>query len=97
MKGFLYGSLIAALCMPTPKAEAMPTYAWIIANSHCEYLAYGSTWGEAMRQAFRDHYSLYRDEITRDGDMSNRAIAISVQNQCEALNDRAFALHEANN
>ena len=82
--------LLASFTVPV---QALPTYATLIARSHCQYLAYGTSWDDAMSQSFRD-YDHWMDEITRDGNMAYRAIQIAIDEECPTLNDRAWTAYD---
>lgn len=77
-------------------AQAIPTYAHVVARSHCEYLRYGTPWEDAMVQSLREAMRIYNDEMERDGAMSNRAIFIAIDGMCKELNDRAWDEMKAN-
>ena len=70
-------------------AQALPTYAIIIAQDHCEYLAAGWGWDDASTQALRDNVH-WLDEMNADGSRASRVIALAIHNQCSALNSAAF-------
>ena len=71
--------------------QALPTYATLIAMDHCQYLSYGWGWSDAMSQALSDNYYLWADDMRRDGERSNRAIVVAIEERCSALNATAFA------
>ena len=91
MKG-LIGIASALTCaFAAPAAvQALPTYASLIAMDHCQYLSYGWSWDDAIEQALRDNYSLWGDEMRADGDRSNRAISVAINERCSSLNSAAF-------
>ena len=83
-------ALTCALAAPLA-AQAIPTYATLIARDHCEYLSYGWGWSDSMSQALSDNYHWF-DDMKVDGDRANKAIVIAIQQKCKALNDAAFAI-----
>ena len=70
--------------------QALPTYASLIAMDHCQYLSYGWTWDDAISQALSDNYDLWGAEMDADGERSNRAIAVAINERCGSLNSAAF-------
>lgn len=70
--------------------QALPTYAVLIAMDHCQYLQYGWTWNDAIAQALRDNYDLWGDDMRADGERSNRAISVAINERCSSLNSAAF-------
>ena len=70
-------------------AMAIPTYAYVIARDHCEYLAAGWTWDDSIAQAMSDN-QLWLDEMRADGDRSSSAIALAIHKRCYELNNTAF-------
>ena len=67
----------------------MPIWATSIARSHCEYLAMGAGWDEAIRQALRDN-SHWLSDFNSAGDLGPKVVSYSINNICPALNTRAF-------
>jgi hypothetical protein len=94
MKSFTFSFLAfisfsaSAVIVPEP-VHAMPIWATSIARSHCEYLAMGAGWNEAIRQAMRDN-SHWLSDLNSAGDLGSKAIAHSINNICPALNTKAF-------
>ena len=88
----IIGTLAAITCsLAAPlDALAIPTYAWIVARDHCEYLAAGWHWDDASSQALRDNIH-WLDEMNADGPNASRVIALAIRNECPALNSHAFA------
>ena len=88
----LIGIVSALTCaFAAPAAvQALPTYASLIAMDHCQYLSYGWSWDDAIGQAMSDNYSLWGDEMRADGERSNRAIVVAINERCSSLNSAAF-------
>ena len=86
----LLGIAAAAACAFTASpANALPTYAILIAQDHCEYLRNGWTWDDATTQSLRDNV-LWLDEMNADGDRATGTIMIAIRNECESLNRAAW-------
>lgn len=88
-------SFLAPLSFPA-SASAMPIWAEAVASSHCEYLAMGATWDQALAQALRDK-SNWLSEIAAAGDLGSKAIGYAIQLRCATINNRAFRAYEARN
>jgi hypothetical protein len=86
----------ASFIVPTvfaSHAQALPVWATTIARAHCEYLAMGAGWDEAIGQALRDN-SHWMSDLSAAGDLGTKAVVRSIQTICPALNERAFTLRE---
>ena len=81
-------ALTCALAAPL-SAQALPTYATMIAMDHCQYLSYGWSWDDAMGQALLDN-SHWMDDMNRHGDNANRSVVIAINEYCPTLNRAAF-------
>ena len=86
----LIGITAAALCsFVASPANALPTYAIMVAQDHCEYLRYGWSWDDASAQALSDNIH-WLDEMNADGDRAGGVISIAINKECQALNRAAW-------
>lgn len=69
--------------------RAIPLWAELVAESHCEYLAMGIDWDRALRQAFLDRMH-WRAEMTAAGDIAGKIVAVAITRRCNTLNYSAF-------
>lgn len=69
--------------------QALPAWAELVAQSHCEYLAMGANWNDALSQALRDKKH-WLEEIIAAGDLGPKAIAVAITKRCGSLNNPAF-------
>lgn len=84
LASFATSSLVAPA-----RVNAMPVWATSIARSHCEYLAMGAKWDDAIRQSLRDNLH-WLSEFNAAGDLGTKAVVYSINNTCPTLNDKAF-------
>lgn len=70
-------------------ARAIPAWAELVAESHCEYLAIGIDWDRAIRQAFLDRMH-WRAEMAAAGDLAGKIVAVAIIRRCNSLNYSAF-------
>ena len=94
MKRFLAitASLICCMGNEMP-ANALPTWAKVYANSHCEYLALGATWKEAVHQSIRDNLH-WQEEIQAAGTLGKKAMLAAVNQTCRNLENKAYSEYE---
>ena len=87
---------LAALTLAATPAQALPVWAEDIAQSHCEYLAMGANWGQAMEQGVADNM-LWQTEIlvARRNGVFAKAVLTAMQNTCPALNTNALKKAQA--
>jgi len=96
MKRILLASLVltAAVAAPSQPAQALPVWANLIAQSHCEYLSMGFTWDEAIDQALRDR-SHWRSEMSAAGSNAGAILNAAVNQHCFGINNAAFSKRQA--
>ena len=70
-------------------ALALPAYAAIIAQDHCEYLHAGFSWEDATRQALNDNKH-WLTEIRADGKRAAKVIQLAIHKECYDLNKTRF-------
>ena len=70
-------------------ALALPTYAAIIAQDHCEYLHAGFSWKDALSQALNDNKH-WRVEINADGERAAKIIQLAIHKECYDLNKTRY-------
>lgn len=93
---FLASVSFCAPALATAPVHALPIWAELVAESHCQYLRMGATWNQAMTQALRDR-SHWMSEIQAAGDLGSKAIAYALVLECRTLNEKAFSEQERMN
>ena len=86
----LFTALAALTLIAAPNANALPIWAKTVATSHCEYLAMGAAFDEALQQSIRDNDHWLAD-MNAAGSLKGRAINAAIQNKCNDLNIRALS------
>ena len=88
---------VALAGFAAPEAKALPVWAEITAQSHCEYLAMGATWKQASTQALQDNIPLWKTEmqIARNNGLFGKTVSAAVSMRCASLEQNAFNQHKA--
>jgi len=94
MKHTAIVGLLASLLFTSPQALALPVWAELVAESHCEYLAMGANWDDALSQALLDKRH-WLQEIVAAGNLGSKAIALAITKRCHSLNQSAFSRRQS--
>lgn len=89
MKRTLAALLLFSTTFLARPAQAIPLWAELVAESHCQYLAMGIDWDRAIRQAFLDRMH-WREEIAAAGNLTGKIVAAAITRRCNTLNYSAF-------
>lgn len=89
MKRTLAAILLLSTVSFARPTRAIPVWAELVAESHCQYLAMGIDWNRAMRQAFLDRMH-WRPEMVAAGDLAGKIVAVAIIRRCNVLNYDAF-------
>lgn len=86
----------AAVTFAAAPAQALPIWATVLAQSHCEYLVMGAGWKDALSQAYLDN-SHWHSEIqrARQNNVAGTAILVEIQRTCPALEREAWTKFDA--
>ena len=85
----------AAVSFTAAPVQALPIWATSFAQSHCEYLAIGATWSQALAQATYDN-AHWRKEMTLadDNGLLARTIGVANLRTCAELEKEAYRKHK---
>ncbi len=87
----------AAVTFAAVPAQALPIWATVLAQSHCEYLAIGANWEEAIIQSHHDnsHWNSEIEAARKRNNLSEKATLAEIHRICPALNREAWSKFDA--
>ena len=86
---------VTLTCAANP-VQALPVWAKTYAKSHCEYLAMGATWRQAVSQAYADN-DHWRDEmdVAKANNLLGTTLMTAAEKACPDLEAEAWRKHKA--